>query len=143
MLGALPEAADNERFQEPSTEVAIINVIASRIRDWLGRSQPSRRPALILCGCDPIYYGWLESIRWRYEIVAMITREPWQHGTHVGDVKLYYPGEVKSLCGRFGVRYLVYSHDEDRRAIELACGDDSCWQPIWCRGLEELESLSS
>lgn len=98
---------------------------------------------MILCGCDASYYSWLEQLRPRYDIVAMITDEPWQHGTDVGGVRLYYPGEVASLCQRFDVRYLVYGPDEDRRAIEQACSDDPHWQAVWCRGVEELESWSS
>lgn len=110
------------------------------LKDKVGRRVARSQPAhvnIILCGCDAIHYGWLRALPEPYRVVAMVTEAPWQHGTQVGDVALYYPSEVEALCRRLAVRHLVYAEPEERRAITAACGPLE--SVTWHQGVGRLE----
>lgn len=78
----------------------------------LGRSDGGTREALIVCGLGYASYRLLARIAAsrRYTAVAVIDDEPWNHGTEVEGVRVYYPSEVPSLARRHGVIAVV--HDD-------------------------------
>ncbi|MCP1340913.1 MULTISPECIES: nucleoside-diphosphate sugar epimerase/dehydratase [unclassified Halomonas] len=81
------------------------------------RNDRARQP-VILCGLDYEHYRIQSLIKRsrRYELLALIDDFPWNHGTLVDGVRVYYPSEAVSLARRHGVTRLLF-HTQDDLAV--------------------------
>lgn len=85
----------------------------SRLRT-LNRHKALPRP-VIICGLGAEHYrlqSLISSAR-GYETLALIDDFPWNHGTLVEGVRVYYPSEAPSLIERHGAVALLYVQESD------------------------------
>ncbi|MCM2971679.1 nucleoside-diphosphate sugar epimerase/dehydratase [Larsenimonas suaedae] len=117
------------------------------IKRLLNRLKTGPRPAhstrlrLIICGSDAAHYSLLSALKGRYDVVALITTDPWQRGTTLEGVPLHYPSEVPALWQRFKVDRLVICTQGDQSVIEQATPARST-PFLWAWG-SELDTASS
>ncbi|WP_043531515.1 nucleoside-diphosphate sugar epimerase/dehydratase [Litchfieldella xinjiangensis] len=95
-----------------------MKTLISRLRSLGGRS---RDPLpLIICGLGYPHYqlqARLAGSR-RYKVIALLDDYPWNHGTHVEGVRVYYPSEAPSLVQRHGIVATAFCEDSDLMVID-------------------------
>lgn len=73
------------------------------------------RQLVIICGLDYEHYRIQALVKQsrRYELLALINDFPWNHGTLVNGVRVYYPSEASSLVRRHGVTRVLFHSEPD------------------------------
>ncbi|WP_286237850.1 nucleoside-diphosphate sugar epimerase/dehydratase [Neptuniibacter halophilus] len=76
---------------------------------WFRRGRSDERRRLILTGTGPASYSLLRELQesGRFDVVALINEEPWQHKTRILNVLLHYPSELLALCAKHQVAAVV------------------------------------
>ncbi|SFH70904.1 nucleoside-diphosphate sugar epimerase/dehydratase [Modicisalibacter xianhensis] len=102
---------------------------------WLhrvGKRESRKRQPVILCGLNYEHYRIQSLIKRskRYELLALIDDFPWNHGTLIDGVRVYYPSEALSLAKRHGVVRVLYHADGD-----LAVFDDDTLLALDAQGV--------
>ncbi|MEC9482737.1 MAG: hypothetical protein UMU75_05335 [Halomonas sp.] len=87
------------------------------ILDWLHkhRHRNTARIPVLICGLDYEHYRVqaLVSRSRGYRVQALINDFPWNHGTLVDEVRVYYPSEAPSLVRRHGIAAILYCTQDD------------------------------
>ncbi|MCM2130341.1 hypothetical protein [Larsenimonas rhizosphaerae] len=108
------------------------------IRQWLRlmTSQHSNKPIAVLCGCSSEHYRIFKRIEHTINVQGMVTTDPWQHGTQLNGITLYYPGEILSLTQRLDADYLIFIDPAERSLVEQASPPRTVWQTTWLQADE-------
>lgn len=85
-----------------------------RLRHLVGRRDAPPR-SLMICGLDYEHYRIQALVKssGRYNVQALINDFPWNHGTMVDGVRVYYPSETPSLARRHAVNTILYYQPSD------------------------------
>ena len=112
------------------------------LKQWLGLipRQHQRKPVAILCGCSSEHYRMFKRVEHAMDVQAMVTTDPWQHGTRLESMTLYYPGEILSLTQRLDVDYLIFLDPAEKSLVEQASPLRTAWQATWLQA-DELDTL--